>query len=251
MNRRGIITGGIAAAALLGAGLNACSGQTASVNFRVIVTVEVDGERVEASNVYGVWHKRVSNDPMGMRGGTEEEYGEAMVLSLKGRKTVYVLPSEQQDGRISYGVYPGIFRYTYGVERGLGSLTDEDYDMMRKASGRRPINYGSTHIDGVRRQLLFVAFADEQIPNTVFQVDAYDMAATLGPGVNLVSIELEVTKEPVTTGQIVKRLPWLVHGHPMANKFNRDKPGQLRAARDTPIDYALGNGSFFSPGSRQ
>ena len=70
-------------------------------------------------------------------------------------------------------------------------------------------------------------------PNSVIEVDPDNLAATLGPGVSLKRIMLEITDEPVTEGKIEQILPCLrsgkacvplnkdlPYGHPMRNILN-------------------------------
>lgn len=56
---------------------------------------------------------------------------------------------------------------------------------------------------------LLVTFSDINDPKTVQQVDPDNLAATLGPGVSLKRITLEITDEPVTEGKIESVLRWL------------------------------------------
>lgn len=54
-----------------------------------------------------------------------------------------------------------------------------------------------------------VRFRDERDPNTVEFVDPANLAASFGPGVNLRSVTVQITKEPISPPQIKARLPWL------------------------------------------
>ena len=72
--------------------LAGCSaGQNATNRFRVIATVEVDGQKVEGSTVMEITYQKVEHSLIG-RGGATALKGEALILDLKGRGTVYVLP---------------------------------------------------------------------------------------------------------------------------------------------------------------
>jgi hypothetical protein len=69
-----------------------CSGgQSANKRFRVIATVEVDGQKVEGSTVMEITYEKVEHSLIG-RGGATALKGEALILDLKGRSTAYVLP---------------------------------------------------------------------------------------------------------------------------------------------------------------
>jgi hypothetical protein len=54
-----------------------------------------------------------------------------------------------------------------------------------------------------------VTFDDLARPDTVRAVDPADLAATFGPGVTLVSLTMEITDAPLTTGAMASVLPWL------------------------------------------
>lgn len=56
-----------------------------------------------------------------------------------------------------------------------------------------------------------VHFRDIRDPQTVERVDPDNPAATLGPGIRIRRIIVQMTDDPVTTG-IEKKLPWL-HGY--------------------------------------
>ena len=232
MNRR-MFSGGAMLSALP---LGACAGRSAKVRYRVIATFELDGERVEASTVMEVQYWRVVGSST--RGGDGGSYGEALIFDIKGRGTVFLLPMENQQGSPGY-LYESVIPVTLGIRRGVGSYENEDFDVLNNASGRMPL-----YTNGNIRLPVFVAFKDEQIPNTVYEVKPKDMAATFGPGVRFIGLEIEITNAPITN-VLVKRLPWLDKNHPMANKFDRDPPGKQRADRDSPIGYKIWNSSFF------
>lgn len=59
------------------------------------------------------------------------------------------------------------------------------------------------------RYPLLVTFDDINDPKSVKKVDPNNLAATFGPGYSLKSVTLEITDEPVTTGELEKLLGWL------------------------------------------
>jgi hypothetical protein len=235
MKRRTIV-GGLASLGLVGAGVYACTPQSARVRFRVIATAEVDGEKIEASSVMERYYARVTGP--GSRGGYGESYGESLVLELKGRGTVFIMPIELYNGSQNH-IYGIALFEILGIWRGLGSLHDEDFEKLRNANGRYPFK-----VESGDRLPLFVAFKDEAKPNTVFEVNPKDLAATFGPGVRFIGLEVEFTKAPMTD-VLRKRLPWLNKTHPMADKFDRDPPGQIRPVYERPLSYKLANKFFF------
>lgn len=59
------------------------------------------------------------------------------------------------------------------------------------------------------RYPLLVTFDDINDPKSIKRVDPDDLVATFGPGYSLKSITLEITDEPVTTGELEKVLRWI------------------------------------------
>jgi hypothetical protein len=236
-----------ALALLLGVGLmlSTCGGQSATVRYRVIATVEVDGQRVEGSTVMEANFRHVEHSLIGA-GGATTLYGEALILDLKGRGTVFILPVEHQKKQIinnqfyEFGI-PVIF----GIRGGVGAMTDEDFAQLRRAKGRVPFSFAAI---GVPTRLpLFIAFKDEKKPNTVFEVDPQHMDSVF-PGVKFISLDIEITDAPVTN-VLKQRLPWLDRNN-RGFGFDRDPPGHVRDEKDRPLSYKLSYDSFFGDGSR-
>ena len=218
--------------------LSGCGGETASVRFRVIARVTVDGEPVEGSTVMEVKYSRVTNSLIGA-GGATTLWGEALVLDLKGKGTVYVLPYEHQDHTSLTIIYePGVLS-SLGIKNSIGGLEDNDFLRLESASGRMPFDHFS-------RLPAFVSFRDEKIPNTIYEVEPRNMEQYF-PGVHFVGLDIEITKDPVT--QVLKtRLPWLVSPYSKV-AWDRDKPGHLRPDKDKPLGYKIVYEFFFGNGS--
>jgi hypothetical protein len=229
----------LAAAALLGAGLmlSQCGEPSATVRYRVIATAEVDGQRVEGSTVMEVNYQRVKHSLIGA-GGATQLYGEALILDLKGRGTVFLLPVWYHEKTELVQLYEfGILR-TFGVKNSVGGLEDDDFARLRQAKGRKPLS---------PRLPLFVAFKDEKIPNTIYEVDPQHMGSAF-PGVRFIGLDIEITDAPVTK-VLKQRLPWLDRNNRLSG-FDRDPPGKLRAEKDQPLGYKISYNSFFGNGSR-
>jgi hypothetical protein len=229
----------LAAAALLGAGLmlSQCGEPSATVRYRVIATAEVDGQRVEGSTVMEVNYQRVKHSLIGA-GGATQLYGEALILDLKGRGTVFLLPVWYHEKTELVQLYEfGILR-TFGVKNSVGGLEDDDFARLRQAKGRKPLS---------PRLPLFVAFKDEKIPNTIYEVDPQHMGSAF-PGVRFIGLDIEITDAPVTK-VLKQRLPWLDRDNRLSG-FDRDPPGKLRAEKDQPLGYKISYNSFFGNGSR-
>ena len=229
----------LVAAALLGAGLmlSQCGEPSATVRYRVIATAEVDGQRVEGSTVMEVNYQRVKHSLIGA-GGATQLYGEALILDLKGRGTVFLLPVWYHEKTELVQLYEfGILR-TFGVKNSVGGLEDDDFARLRQAKGRKPLS---------PRLPLFVAFKDEKIPNTIYEVDPQHMGSAF-PGVRFIGLDIEITDAPVTK-VLKQRLPWLDRNNRLSG-FDRDPPGKLRAEKDQPLGYKISYNSFFGNGSR-
>ena len=229
----------LVAAALLGVGLmlSQCGEPSATVRYRVIATAEVDGQRVEGSTVMEVNYQRVKYSLIGA-GGATKLYGEALILDLKGRGTVFILPVWYHEKTELMQIYElGILR-TFGVQNSIGGLEDGDFARLRQAKGRKPLN---------PRLPLFVAFKDEKIPNTIYEVDPQHMDSAF-PGVRFNSLDIEITDAPVTK-VLKQRSPWLDRNNRLSG-FDRDPPGKLRAEKDLTLGYKISYNSFFGDGSQ-
>jgi hypothetical protein len=233
----GLLAGGTATL------LSGCGGgQSATVRYRVIATAEVDGQRVEGSTVMEVHYKRVEHSLIGA-GGATKLYGEALILDLKGRGTVFILPVEHQRKIVLAQIYEMGMLFALGIRNSIGGLKDEDFARLRQAKGRRPFSFAPVGIS--TRLPAFVAFRDEKTPNTIYEVDPQNMDSSF-PGVRFISLDIEVTDAPVTK-VLKQRLPWLASPTQL---FDRDPPGKQRPYKDQPIGYKITYDHFFGDGSR-
>ena len=215
-----------------------CSGgQNATNRFRVIATVEVDGQTVEGSTVMEITYEKVEHSLIG-RGGATALKGEALILDLKGRGTVYVLPYAHD---LSSGSLDQVYEYgvlnSLGIENSIGTLSTQDFARIRQARGRIPFRNGNP-----TRLPAFVAFRDEKNPTTIYEVDPNDFGQSF-PGVRFVGLDIEFTDARVTN-LLKQRLPWLENPN-HEQRFERDPPGQLRADKDSPIGFKITTDHFF------
>jgi hypothetical protein len=221
--------------------LAVCSGgQSATKRFRVIATVEVDGQKVEGSTVMEISYEKVERSLIGAGGATTLK-GEALILDLKGRGTVYVLPREHTPSGSLSQVYEEGILSSLGIEHGVGTLSDQDFDRVRQARGRIPFRI--RHPPWLPA---FVAFRDEKIPTTIYEVDPKNFGQSF-PGVRFVGLDIEFTDAPVTS-VLKQRLPWLENPK-HEQRFERDPPGQQRAYKDSPIGFKITTAHFFALGS--
>src|ERR1700724_1614631 len=111
-------------------------------------------------------------------------------------------------------------------------MKDEDFARLRQAKGRKPFSIALVSPD--LRLPLFVAFKDEKIPRTIYEVDPQHMDSAF-PGVRFIGLDIEITDAPVTK-VLKQRLPWLASSTQL---FDRDPPGKLRDYKDQPIGYKI------------
>jgi len=221
--------------------LAVCSGgQSATKRFRVIATVEVDGQKVEGSTVMEVTYAKVEHSLIG-RGGDTTLKGEALILDLKGRGTVYVLPFQVDPSGSLGEVYEYGVLNSLGTENSIGTLSSQDFDRIRQARGRIPFRNGNP-----TRLPAFVAFRDEKNPKTIYEVDPKNLGQSF-PGVRFVGLDIEFTDARVTN-VLKQRLPWLENPN-HEQRFERDPPGRLRAYVDSPIGFKITTDHFFGLGS--
>lgn len=214
-------------------------GERANVRFKVIAKALVDGQPVERSTVMEVDYWKVTHSLLGTGGGTRL-YGEGMILDFENKPTLFILPFERQGGALVQAYEDGILK-TFGINHGIGSLTETDYKELRAAHGRRQFRLARDPM----RLPTFVSFADETNPKTIYQVDPW----SLGPafeGVQFLGLDVEITDEPITK-KLFSRLPWLgSHKDP----FDQEPAGSRRPSRDRPLSFLITTSKFFGDGSR-
>lgn len=237
MNRREFLP-------LLGAPimLTGCGGTSVTRNFRVIATAEVDGEKVESSTVMQVTYSKVTNSLMGA-GGAATLKGEALILDLKGKGTVFILPYVVgTDGSLTE-YYKSSLLSLIGIKGDIGTLDDGKLNLIKSVQGRFPFN---RTFRGKPSFPVFVAFKDETSPRSVHEVDPQSFETSF-PGTRFLGIEIEFTDAPVTNA-LLQRLPWLKNGW---NKiqFERPAPGHHRPASETPLSQKISEGNFVALGS--
>jgi hypothetical protein len=130
---------------------------------------------------------------------------------------------------------------TLGIKNSVGGLKDADFERLKTATGRVPYKMGPT----LYALPLVVAFRDEKMPRTIYEVDPKNMGNYFS-GVRFISLDIEITDAPVT--EVLKqRLPWLTDKNPA---FDRDPPGKIRPNRDKPLGYKIAYIHFFGDKSR-
>jgi hypothetical protein len=235
LSRRAVIKAGFCTVAALP--LAGCWGDGAVVKrIKVIAKAEVDEKPVEGSSVTELkWRPRVDG------GMDADEQGEAVVLELAGRGTVYVLSMVMTDEGWNTGSI-----WTFQVPRAVGikgGIHKEDLQKVEELLGRFPF------IPGTNGTILpvMVAFKDEGEFRSVYRVLPEDFSRYFGAGVKFVSVEFEVTDEPVTDGVLAKRLPMLrQRPKEIPDAIDRGSDGNLVNYSKLPFEYKIGPKTFFS-----
>ena len=168
--------------------LSGC-GKSEVKHWRLTATVETpQGERQGHSVIeteLGLpppWVKKI----LGSQAGASMDYrGEAVAVDLPGNQTLFVLLRSKTSVDWAMWMHNDV---------GTGEL--RAVPRMKKIPGDEVENYP-----------YFVRFRDIADPRTVEQVDPDDLAKSFGPGVELKSLTVQMTDEPVTTG-ISKRFSW-------------------------------------------
>jgi hypothetical protein len=183
---------------------------SATVRYRLTLDAEVDGKLKTGSGVIEVTYSK-NNDPISRAEFSIGVRGEAVVLDLGQRGTLFALLKEGEDNRSGPDyIVLRAFNFSGGalprpVERGLSDV--------RKLSGKVELP--------LRSLPLLVRFRDINDPLTIEKVDPLDLEKSFGPGVRLTGATLEIvpsgiwpfswlgiTGEPLTDN-LEKKLVWL------------------------------------------
>ncbi len=239
ISRRQLLTTLIASVAALP--LAGCGSESeVKKRIKIIATAEVDGKRVEGTSVTEITWRLRSDGGMNV-----DHLGEAVVLELGGRGTVYVLSAvHHPNGMINTSIWESQIRAALGI---TGSGSKEDLDAINEIQGRypfKPTRSGATFP-------LIVAFKDENEFRSVYRVEPEKFSQYFGENVNFIGIDFEITDDPVTQDIVEKRLPILLKTAKNAPKNEiRDANGDLLAYVDKPFKYKIGTIDFFARGRR-
>lgn len=207
----------VGAAALL---LGACGIIRNFPTYHYRLTVEVDtpkGLRTGSS----VIEVRTGAVHLGGIGGgaSAEVSGEAVTVDLGARGLLFALLRSEGNGGWAGGIVP---TFAARPEADANHSDDDTMAIMfeNMLANKRlivlPRYYpANARVSGPRRSdkpqsdyPLLVRFGDIKDPKSVAQVDPDDLEKSLGSGVTLKRITVQLTDDPVTTG-IEKRLGWL------------------------------------------
>ena len=235
----------------------------ATLRYRLIATVEIAGQKVEGSTVMEMHYKNIRSDPhfldyfiqlithINPRVTLTEHAAEALILDLKGRGTVFILPSVRTyDGFAHF--HEVCLLLTLGIENKLHGLTREDMRQISNAKGRMPLQLLRPEMRRpdypkgfVNKYPAMVTFRNEKDPRTIEDVDPENMERRF-PGVHLLKVEIEVTDAPLTR-VLTKRLPWLMTVE-KNETLEREPAGSMRSPREKPVVRLIRQIDFFGRG---
>jgi len=182
--------------------------QEATVRFKSIITLTVDGQPREFSNVMQVYYRGIGKSLLGYA-TRSKSWGEAIVIDLGKRGRAYVLPTNFSRTNSFGNVYPHALLQTVGINTSVGGMKDEQYKILQSVTGRHTYKYENSMVDLDIIRPLIVGFKDEADPNSIFEIKYDALERFLGAGVKYKSFELEITDNPITEGRLIKRLTWL------------------------------------------
>lgn len=182
-----------------------------TLRYRLTLEAEVDGKPKTGSGVIEVIYSKQPEFASG-RGLVSSHRGEAVVLDLGERGTLFALLTAGSDNRsIPESIVLRAFNFDGGAFP--GPTVEAGQKQLQQLSGKRELPLTSLP--------LLVRFRDLNDPMTVEKVDPFDISKSFGADARLVRATLEIvpagiwpfnrygiTGEPITTG-ILERLLWL------------------------------------------
>ncbi len=169
---------------------------SATVRYKLTLTVDVNGKQVTGSSVVEVYRQDTTKVFGGSFGGYGYDFrGEAVAVDLGEKGVLFAL---LKAGSSSDSQPPYIIKY-------LGNYSLDPVENLRKMKQARPRPKVDLSFDKIP---MLVRFRDINDPKTVELVDPNDLEKSFGKGVKLVSATLEMTDEDVTRG-VEKWLPWI------------------------------------------
>jgi hypothetical protein len=188
----------------------ASCGQSASVNYEIAIELDDHGTLRRGSGVWQLELREAFPGPY-----SSALYGDAIAIDLPGRGTIYaiLMAKERRNGGPSdeMGMLPErLFLDRLPARKPGGSRTDNVREIaaLTGATARLECGNPAVSIDAPAKTCPFlVRFRDPTDPSTVEAVDPEDISESFD-GVNLASITVTITQDPVTRG-IDQRLPWV------------------------------------------
>ena len=213
-----------------------------TLRYRLTLEAEVDGRPKSGSGVIEVtYQKHLSVGAVG-RDVTPSFRGEAVVLDLGPRGTLFALLIAGSASRSGPEL---IVLNTYGLPGGAFPGWDaESLKKLRSLSGKRELPLDSLP--------MLVRFRDVNDPKSVERVDSIDIGKSFGPNVKLMRATLEIvpagiwpanalgiTGEPITMG-IEEQLTWIPRHYDMKLDGQRYET----SAAELKLANSLASGAF-------
>lgn len=177
-----------------------CSKQLPTYRYRITVEVETPAGLRSGSSVVEVSTVRGSGFPGPEAGGIATRVrGEAVVIDLGKRRTLFALLSYPDNAGYADGLAPTVLLPTLVDKKGTAEAWGHNLRALKTVQGRRRVP--RNHLP------LLVTFRDMNNPATVQQVAPERLDSAFGPDIRLGGVFVEITDADVTEG-IAKRLPW-------------------------------------------
>jgi hypothetical protein len=181
--------------------LTACSGETATIRYKATATVSVDGQVYRGFSVRETSITATPNSVTGFALGVRD-IGEGIMVDLgSSRNAIYVLRNDKT----------GSAEFPYLTMRCFEEPDSAGTDEFVAKLAAAPIGKTCKLTPSQHKTImpLVVAFRDETVPKSIYEVTKPGFSNSLGD-VRLVSIELErVVADMPLTRTINPRLPWL------------------------------------------
>lgn len=161
------------------------------------------------------WNKRIEAEVLTPQGpvtstvvqGTRVKYYPNGLFAT-GTETEWTLTGEAL--LVDLGEALGPRRYLFGLYAGTAYAAQDPGE--KGLTKRELLQRNAALADGEPLEIrlaLWVGFADVNDPESVFHVDAANLAASYGEGYRMIRQTRQITADPVTTGRIRAVLPWL------------------------------------------
>lgn len=218
-------------------GLSGCGekgpDRSATKHFKTILSLYVDGKKREYSTVMKITYTRISKSLNGA-GGSVDVSGEAIPIDLGRPGKVFMLPSTKSYGNISSD-YGTAFKNSFGINVAVGSLKQEHIEKIRNLTGRVPLKNDFYP--------LIIAFRNKSDPSSLYEVKKNRLHKVFGRNVKFDNVNLEITDEPVTDGEVIKRLPWIKGKDRL--RFERAPRGTKIPRSQRPLKWRVNKNDFF------
>ncbi len=194
---------------------------------KMTVEVEVDGQLYSGSSVVEMSVFGHPDIPLVHGNRDLDMQGEAVVVELPKSHYLFAL--------LTYNAFLAskVFKDSLGEAMSeSGEAWASAISELRKTGNIAPKDYP-----------LLVTFMDINDSTTVKKVDPNNLATTLGPGVSLKRITLEITDEPVTEGEIERVLGWFLNYRKNGYRLNGEKCVACPVSSENFADL-IGTGGF-------